>query len=117
MINFHELTQENTQKDNPDWMQIPGHSYRMVIVGVSEQVKTYALHNLMHHQENEVIIGKIFLHAKVLKCPKYEFLINSHKEVSVKNLKGPRASFNIRINSMMSAVALKNKMQERSKNC
>lgn len=116
MINFHELTQDNTQKDNPHWMQIPGHSYRMLIVGVSEQVKTYALHNLMH-QENEVIIGKIFLHAKILKCPKYEFLINSHKEFSLKNLKDPRASLSIQINSMMSAVALKNKIQERSKNC
>lgn len=102
MINFHELTQENTQKENPQWMQIPGHSYRMLIVGVSEKAKAYALHNLMYHQENEDIIGKIFLHANVLKCPKYEFLMNSRKEVSLKNLKHPRASLNIQIISMMS---------------
>ena len=33
MINFDDVTKENIKKHNPNWPQIPGHPYRMLIIG------------------------------------------------------------------------------------
>ena len=29
MVNFDDVTKENIKKHNPNWPQIPGHSYRI----------------------------------------------------------------------------------------
>ena len=33
MINFHDVTKEDINKHNPNWPQIPDHSYRILIIG------------------------------------------------------------------------------------
>ena len=33
MINFDDVTKENINKHNPNWSQIPDHSYRILIIG------------------------------------------------------------------------------------
>ena len=33
MINFDDVTRENIKKHDPNWLQIPDHPYRILIVG------------------------------------------------------------------------------------
>ena len=61
MINFDEVTGENTKEHNPRWPQTPGHPYRILTAGGSGSGKTNALLNLINHQPE---IDKIFLYAK-----------------------------------------------------
>ena len=49
----------------------------MLIIGQSRSRKTNSLLNLI--QQNNNIIGKIYLNAKDLEEPKYEFLIKKEK--------------------------------------
>ena len=35
MITFDEVTRENTQEQNPQWLQIPDNPYRILRVGGS----------------------------------------------------------------------------------
>ena len=35
MINFDDVTKENIKEHNPNWPQIPGHPYRILIIGGS----------------------------------------------------------------------------------
>ena len=51
MINFDEVTGENTQKHNLHWLQILDHPYRILTAdGSVSEKKTNALHNLIRHQ-------------------------------------------------------------------
>ena len=72
MINFDEITAENTQKHNPHWPQILNHQYKIVIVGGSGSGKTNPLLNLIHHQPKT---DKIFSYAKNPFDPKYQYLV------------------------------------------
>ena len=49
MINFDEITRENIQEDNPHWLQVPDHTWRILIVGDSGSGKTNAVLNLINH--------------------------------------------------------------------
>ena len=49
MIKFDDFTKENIKEHNPNWLQIPNHPYRILIVGGSESGKTYSLFNLISH--------------------------------------------------------------------
>ena len=35
MINFDDVTKEDTTEHNPNWPQIPDHSHRILIIGGS----------------------------------------------------------------------------------
>ena len=73
MINFDYYTNENKTNHNPDWPYIPDHPHRMLIIGGSGSRKTNALLNLISKQPD---VDKIYLYAKDLHEPKYQFLIN-----------------------------------------
>ena len=51
------------------------HPLRMLIVGGSGAEKTNALLNLIKEQDSDNLIDKIYLYAKDLNEPKYQFLI------------------------------------------
>ena len=59
-----------------------------MIIGGSGSWKTNALLNLINNQDN---IDKIYLYAKDLIEPKYEFLIKKHKDAGIKHLNDPNA--------------------------
>ena len=61
MINFDDVTKENIKEDNPNWPQIPYHSYRTLIIGGSGPEKTNSVFNLRIHQPD---IGKICFYPK-----------------------------------------------------
>ena len=66
-------------------MTIPDHLYRILIIGGSGSGETNALLNLIKQDD----IDKIYLYAKDLSEPKYEFLIKKHKDAGIKHFNDP----------------------------
>ena len=73
---------------NEKWPFIPYHPYRILIICGSGSGKTNALLNLIKEQDD---IDKIYLYAKDLSEPKYEFLIKKHEDVEIKYCNDPNA--------------------------
>ena len=69
MFNLDTVT---TKNDNKNW------PYRMLILGPLGSGRTNALINLIQ-QDNNNLIDKIYLYAKDLEEPKYQFLIKNLK--------------------------------------
>ena len=72
MINLDSITNENNKKHNEKWPYIPDHQYRIIIIGGSGSGKTNTLLSLINEHYD---IDKIYLHARDLSEPKYEYLI------------------------------------------
>ena len=96
MFNLDDIANESNREDNKNWSYIPDHAYRILIIGGSGSGKTNALLNLIKEQDD---IDKIYLYAKDLSEPKYEFLIKKHKDAGVKHFNDPNA-FNEFSNTM-----------------
>ena len=88
MINLDSITNENNKENNEEWPYIPDHPYRIVIIGVSGSRKTNALINLINEQND---IDKIYLYARDLSKPKYEYLIKKREDAGIKYLNNPNA--------------------------
>ena len=84
MINLDSITNENNKEHNEKWSFVPDHPYRILIIGGSGSGKTNALLNLIKEQDG---IDKIYLYAKNLSEPKYEFLIKKHRNAGKKTFK------------------------------
>ena len=76
---------KNTMKKRP---YIPDHPYRIIIIGGSGSEKTNALINLINEQND---IDKIYLYARDLSEPKYEYLIKKREDAGIKHLNNPNA--------------------------
>ena len=89
MLNLDDITNEKNKEHNNKWPFIPNHPYRILIIGVSGPRKTKALLNLIKEQDD---IDKIYLNAKDLSEPKYEFLIKKRDDAEAKHLNDSNAS-------------------------
>ena len=89
MFNLDDITNEKNKEHNNKWPFIPNHRYRILIIGVSGPRKTNALLNLIKEQDD---IDKIYLNAKDLSEPKYEFLIKKRDDAEAKHLNDSNAS-------------------------
>ena len=67
---------------------IPDHPYRISIIGGSGRGKINTLLNLINEQRD---IDKIYLYAKDLSEPKYEYLIKNRKNAGIKHLNDSNA--------------------------
>ena len=88
MINLDSVTNENNKEHNEKWLFIPDHLYRILIIGGLESGKTNTLLELIKEQDD---IDKVYLYAKDLSEPKYEFLIKKHKGVGTNHFNDPNA--------------------------
>ena len=88
MINLDSITTENNKGQNEKWPFIPNHPYRIIITGGSGSGKTNAFINLINEQ---IDIGKIYLRARDLSKPKYEYLIKKRKDAGIKHVNNPNA--------------------------
>ena len=75
MFILDDITVKN---DNQSW------PYRKLIIGPSGSGKSNYLLNSIQKDNN--IIDKIYLHAKDLEEPKYQFLIDKIEKAGLKNL-------------------------------
>ena len=102
MINFDDYNTQNKLKHNPDWPYIPDHPYRILIIEGSGSGKTSTLLSLINNQPD---IDKIYLYAKDLYEPKYQFLINKRERAGLKYFNDSKAF-----------IEYSNDMQDVSKN-
>ena len=100
MINLDSITNENNKEHNEKWPYIPDYPYRILIIGGSGAGKTNTLINLINEQDD---INKIYLCAKDLSKPKYEFLLKKRKNAGIKHLNDLNA-FTECSNTMMTFV-------------
>ena len=74
-----DVTKENLKKKhNPNWPQILGHPYRILIIGGSGSGKTNSLFNLIKEEPD---IDEIYLYAKDPYEAKYRFLIETRESI------------------------------------
>ena len=79
MLNLDNIaSNKNENKDN-NW------PFRMLIIGPSGSGKTNNLLHLIQNLNEITPIDKIYLYAKDLTEPKYEFLINNRKNAGIKH--------------------------------
>ena len=88
MINLDSIINENNKKYNEKWPYIPDHSCRILIIRGSGSGKTNTLLNLINEQRD---IDKIYLNAKDLSEPKYEFLIKNRENAGIKHVNNSKA--------------------------
>ena len=80
MINLDSITNENNKVHNEKWPYIPDHPYKILVTGGSGSGKRNTLLNLINEQDN---IDKMYLYAKDLSEPKYEFLTKTCENVGI----------------------------------
>ena len=79
MLNLdNNVSNKNENKDN-NW------PFRMLIIGPSGSCKTNTLFHLIQNLNETTPVDKIYLYAKDLTEPKYEFLINNRKNAGIKH--------------------------------
>ena len=88
MINLDSIINKNNKKRNEKWPYIPDHPYRILIIGGYGSGKTNTLLNLINEQED---IDKIYLYAKDLSEPKYEYLIKNRENAGIKHVNNSKA--------------------------
>ena len=88
MIIFDDIVNENKTVHNKNWPYISDNPYRILIIGGSESGKTNGLIDLENDQND---VDKVYLYARDLSEPKYEFLIKKREDVGIKHLNNPNA--------------------------
>ena len=83
MINPDSFTNENNKDHNKKWPYIPDHPYRILIIGGTGSGKTNALLKLINEQYH---IDRIYLYAKDLSEPEYEYLIERRENENMRIL-------------------------------
>ena len=88
MISLNKIVNNNNEEHNEKWLYTPDHPYKILIIGGSGSGKTNALLNLINEQKDS---DKIYLYAKYLSEPKYEFLIKNRENAGLKYLNDSNA--------------------------
>ena len=82
MLNLDNIVSNKNENKNNIW------PFRILIIEPSGSGKT---NTLLHLINNLHPIDKIYLHAKDIHEPKYEYLINKREQAGINNLNDPHA--------------------------
>ena len=82
MLNLDNIVSNKKENKDNNW------PFRMLIIRPSGSGKT---NTLLHLINNLHPIDKIYLYAKVIHKPKYEYLINKRERTGIKTLNDPKA--------------------------
>ena len=88
MINFDDYINENKKVHHKNWPYIPDDPYRILVIGSSGSGNANALLNSINNQPD---IDNIYLYAKDLYEPKYQFLISKREIAGLKHFNGTKA--------------------------
>ena len=88
IIHLGSIANKNNKEHNGKWPYLPDHPYRILVIGSSGSGKTNALVNLINEQDD---IDKIYLCARDLNEPKYQFLIKKREDIGIKYVNDPNA--------------------------
>ena len=80
MIKFDNVTKENIKEHNPNWLQIPDYSYKILIIGCTGSGKRNSTFNLINQEPD---IDKVCSYAKDPYEAKYQFLINKQESTGL----------------------------------
>ena len=89
MFNLDDITNENNKDYNKNRPYILHHPYRILIMGGTGSGKPNALLNLTKELDDNSF-DKIYLYAKDLNEPKYQFLIKKREDAETKHLNDPK---------------------------
>ena len=82
ILNLDNIVSNKKENKDNNW------PFRMLTIGPSGSGKT---NTLLHLVSNLHPIDKIYLYAKDIHEPKYEYLINKREQAGIKNLDDPKA--------------------------
>ena len=82
MLNLDNIVSNKKEHKDNNW------PFKMLIIGPSGSGKT---NTLLHLINNLHPIDKMYLYAKDIHEPKYEYLINKRDQAGIKNLNDPKA--------------------------
>ena len=85
MLNLDKFVNKNNENEDEDW------PFRMLIIDPSGSGKTNPLLHLIQNLIDTNPIDKIYLYAKDLSEPKYEFFVNNREESGIKYFNDPTA--------------------------
>ena len=88
MINFDDVTKENIKIIVEILPYIPGHTYRILVIGGSGYGKLNSLFNLTIHEPD---IDKIYLYTKDSYEAKHQLLINKMQSTGLKHSNDSKA--------------------------
>ena len=77
MLNLDNIVSNKNENQDNNW------PFRMLIIGPSGSCKTNTLLHLIQSLNKTTPVDKLYLYAKDLTEPKYEFLINNRKNAGI----------------------------------
>ena len=106
MLNLDKIV--NNKNEDEDW------PFRMLIIGPSGSGKTNTLFHLINNLNRATPVNKIYLYAKDLAEPKYEFLINNRKNAGIKHFNNRTVfiEYSDNMNDVYADISNYNKLRE-----
>ena len=106
MLNLDKIV--NNKNEDKHW------PFRMLVIGPSGSGKTNTLLHLINDLNKTTSVDKIYLYAKDLAEPKYEFLVNNRKNAVIKHFNDPTAfvEYSDDMNDVYADISNYNKKRE-----
>ena len=108
MLNLDKIVNKNNKNEDEQW------PFTMLNIGPSGSGKNNTLLHLINDLHSTNPIDKIYLYAKDLREPKYQYLINNRVSAGIKNLNNPHTfiEYSDDMNDVYADISNYNKIRE-----